>query len=645
MVGAQPEEAGDVFGASGNGTSSAAVEGRTLNHIAGPLPEDPGARIASRVARLLVFVFLCQGVQMFMSYDGGAVPASLDTLQDLFNHSWSELEIGLLGAMDKVGMVAAAVPWGWALERCNAKILLTISLLLNAVITFFFGWLPTKTLMFLAKFILGATQSLQGVWGTVWTMNMAPPDKKTMWLGLGAVSAGVGNGIGTCVAGFGTANGLRFAFAFELAGGILGSLWILQIFIPARYLDTNVASVQKTSSNKNENLAIHSVESGLQQSPQNSPDSRAGSMPAFTEQLQILGANHMYIGTALAISLGLFEASGIQYLWTRAFTEIWMVGPQEGLSKNWVTAMLVVVAGTGGGLGVFLGPWFIDRKGGFQQLPGIQKTLGIIWWLQVAAALAGLGGVGALYGKFHPWYYTGDWGDIWLWLTWLCIFIIFAAHNASVAALCGICLQVIPAHMRTFGSGTEIAVRNILGYICGPLLPSIVMQLNAGSSGWLLSLGLGFVFCANSLGVLVLGRLRREAKLALAAEQEKILQELRLALQAQDVSKLEQAVAAARRVELEQADVLGMANELIGLCHAREGPAPSVQVDLAEDLQDRIAVLQQQVVQQQQEILDLRLRLAQATQPGSRRVQAANCSSHEFIGVDGCANENGDIHL
>ena len=52
------------------------------------------------------------GVQMFMSYDGGATPASLDTLQADMGNSWTSSEFGLLGSMDKIGMTACSMIWG-----------------------------------------------------------------------------------------------------------------------------------------------------------------------------------------------------------------------------------------------------------------------------------------------------------------------------------------------------------------------------------------------------------------------------------------------------------------------------------------------------------------------------------------------------
>lgn len=612
MTNAPPEEGGildpRVMPQAPVGSSPALP---TRKHISGPPPEDPGAAVASRTARIAVFIVLCQGVQMFMSYDGGAVPASLDTLQDIFHHSWSEFEIGVLGAMDKIGMVAASVPWGWALQRCNAKFLLTISLFLNALVTFVFGWLPSKGLMLTAKFLMGATQSLQGVWATVWTVNLAPPDKKTMWLGLGAVSAGIGNGIGTCVAGFGTANGLPFAFAFQLAGCILGFFWVLQLFFPSRWLRMEVPENERSpaSGSGSDSVPIHDVteESSTTESPtlESEPD------PSVKEQLSFLFQNSIFVGTTWATSLCMFEVSGIQYLWTRAFTEIWLISPDQGLSKNWVTAMFIIVTGFGGGVGIAFGPYFIDKYGGIHSPPSVLRSLRILWYYQLVSALAGLGGLLALYGKNHPWDYTSPWGDVWLWLSWFCIFLIYAAQNASIAALCGINLQVVPERMRSFASGTEITIRNILGYIGGPLLPSIVMTFNSGwASGtiWQLSVGLGFVYMVNVLGIVILGRLRLAGSLDLEQQRADAIQDLREAIQREDVQRLERAVAAANRVELENwkhgdgKAVIGMANQLIGRCLAGERVERAQGSGTNCDPQLRLMSLEEEVLLQRRDI-------------------------------------------
>ncbi|CAK0795325.1 unnamed protein product, partial [Prorocentrum cordatum] len=158
------------------------------DHLEAPPEADPASAVASRCVRTVVFFVFCQAVQCFMSYDGGATPASLDTIQEEMDGAWDPSEFGILGSIDKVGMTATSIIWGRSLQLCNVKLLLCTGLLINGLCTAAFGSLRSKWMMYLAKLLMGATQSLQGVWGTVWTVTMAPPDRKTLWLGLGGVS-------------------------------------------------------------------------------------------------------------------------------------------------------------------------------------------------------------------------------------------------------------------------------------------------------------------------------------------------------------------------------------------------------------------------------------------------------------------------
>jgi len=70
----------------------------------------------------VVFILMCVMVQVFMSYDGGATPASIEVLKAKMD--LTEKEIATLGSLDRIGMVATSVLWGMALQRVSAKVLL-----------------------------------------------------------------------------------------------------------------------------------------------------------------------------------------------------------------------------------------------------------------------------------------------------------------------------------------------------------------------------------------------------------------------------------------------------------------------------------------------------------------------------------------
>eukprot|EP00928_Gymnodinium_smaydae_P092323 TRINITY_DN7617_c0_g1_i4.p1 TRINITY_DN7617_c0_g1~~TRINITY_DN7617_c0_g1_i4.p1 ORF type:complete len:537 (+),score=121.06 TRINITY_DN7617_c0_g1_i4:196-1611(+) len=163
---------------------------------------------------------------------------------------WSEAELGLLGSLDKFGMTLSSMVWGWALQLMPAKLLLVPGLLLNCISTFAFGTVRVKEVMFLAKVVMGITQGLQCVWSTCWVLTHAPAENRTTWLSLGAVFAGVGNGIGTAVAGFGTSQGLSYSVAWQIESLCLFLLWLVLVTFPSDSLAIEGASADAAAAAK-----------------------------------------------------------------------------------------------------------------------------------------------------------------------------------------------------------------------------------------------------------------------------------------------------------------------------------------------------------------------------------------------------------
>lgn len=543
-----------------------------VNHLQGPNLEDPGSALASRGVRTIVFFLFCQFVQTWESYDGGATAASIDTIQKEMGASgnaWTQAEIGLLGAMDKIGMTCTSFMWGYCLQRCNAKLLSALALLLFAVWTAIFGALRSKGLMLLAKFILGAAQSLQGVWATVWTVNMAPPDRKTMWIGLGGVSAGAGNGIGTAVAGFGTANGLSYGFAFYLQAGFLGFLWILLMCTPARLLRLQVPADRKEIANS---TADKSTEVDKNKTV---ATSCKGAAHGLFKQVKLVLTNRIYLMTTLSDCVAQFVMSGIQFLWIRVFTEVW------NLNKNYATLLFLLVTGIGAGVGIAFGPAYIDRTGGYATAPSLVRALKSLEAFAWVGALGSVVGAICLYGKVRSYdvNYLGSAGDLWMWFLFVGIFAQAASLNASVPAICGINCEVIEESMRPVATGLELTFRNVLGFTCGPLLPGVVMQIMEVSLHWNaasdpsenaseLCSGLGVMMLICPVQVLLLMYARRVAQRELVVKQTQAIEDMKQALFAEDFAHLKNAVARARAAEVQQREdgvvVLSMANEVIG---------------------------------------------------------------------------------
>jgi len=231
--------------------------------------------------------------------------------------------------------------------------------------------------------------------------------------------------------------------------------------------------------------------------------------------------------------------------------------------------------------------------------------------------LGGLTGIACLYGKnrsVDSFDFPHEmWGDAWLWVTFAAVALVLAARNASVPALFGINMEVVPDDMRSFASGLEMTVRNILGYAFATLLPGIVMDISisfgASMEGSQLGIGLAFVLSANFLDYFILTRAKHAAQQTLAAQRQEALTMLRKALQAEDVVALKKAVDFSRSVDLHQMPdgeaVLGMANQAIGTFQKTGSKAFQGAVAFTatrEELYQRVLELERKNVELQEQL-------------------------------------------
>eukprot|EP00928_Gymnodinium_smaydae_P025843 TRINITY_DN20473_c0_g1_i1.p1 TRINITY_DN20473_c0_g1~~TRINITY_DN20473_c0_g1_i1.p1 ORF type:complete len:729 (-),score=139.56 TRINITY_DN20473_c0_g1_i1:201-2201(-) len=537
---------------------------------------DPGSVVATRRQRTIVYFILCQAVQMFMSYDTGATAASIDTIKSGRPVGyWTNGDLSLLGAMDKIGTTAFSLVWGRLLQLLPTKLLLVFALLLNACCTLLFGLLTDKYAMFAMKFAMGATQALQNIWGTVWTVTMAPPDCVTLWMALGGVSAGAGTAIGSAMAGFGTANGLPYSFAFTLQASMLFLFWLFQAWTPAPRLAMTLppeAPCDCGSGNSPAAAAAgEDAKSGVE----------ASRKLGMRQQLRALWRNKVYVWTIVATCLNQFQCNAVQFFFILIFGEAW------GLNKNFTTTMLLVVPGIGMVAGVVFGPPYIDRKGGFSTKAGMLRTIKIMQNLCILVGLASMIGMGFLYGKLRAEdrLSLGQYGDVWLYGVWFAIALTSFGHSSCVAALAGINTECVQPEMRAFASGLETCLRNMLGLFAGTLVPGFFMDAAADFYGWDLSqsedgdrlwqektyvycLGMGVIFFAGFFAYPAMGNASKHAALDLAGAQHSAMERLRTALMHEDVEELNAAVVEAKCVELSLTKhgeaVVGMANQVIG---------------------------------------------------------------------------------
>jgi len=385
-----------------------------------------------------------------MSYDGGATSSSLDTIQEA-GLNLTQTQVGILGSIDKVGQTLFSVVWGRALQLAPTKRLMVCSLLANAVFSLTFGVVFNKWAMFAAKFAQGATEALQGIWGTVWTLTNAPLSKRTQWMGMGAIAAGLGNGLGTTISGFATANGLPYSVAYMFQASVLGLFWLGLLATPAG------------------RLSLPGSPGGAELQEDEVPSNPSQELNSYAQAKALL-QNKLYVLTVSNVAQVFFFNSGVQYIWTRLFVE----GPWR-LDKNWVVLGFLIVTGVGSFLGVAIGPALVDKSGGYDDDKGKYTTLML---LLKFAAFAFLGSAAAIaYTLVH----LAAPKDLEIvetpYLLWFIVMLVFLAQNATIATHAAICCESVPPEMQSFATGVTVAVQNLFGYASGAFVPGVVMDL------------------------------------------------------------------------------------------------------------------------------------------------------------------------
>lgn len=389
------------------------------------------------------FVF-CIGSQVFLSYSGGGLPASLDTIQRRLG--LSATEVGLLVAMDKVGQTLAAPFWGRVLQGTTTKPLLLGAYTLAASSVLVLALVPNIYCMLAAMLCYGICESLQVVWGTVWILSNAPTEMRAQWMGLGAIGAGAGTWLGACVAGYVTADHFSYSIAFVIQGCLLGLSALFAAMTPSASLDISV-----DTQGADERTEKDSVQT----------------------QLSTMLGTPLYRWTLVCIPQVYFVQSGLQSLWVRLFCE----GPWS-LSKNTVVTSCLVALGIGGTSGAIFGPAVVDKYGGFGDDEGKYRSLRIMRHFASFSACAGIIAIAVISLKMTSVYtLQSELQDPRLWVVW-CVFVgITFCLTATATTFTSIAVESVPREMQTLASGIAVCVGNLLGYAGGPFWPGALMDL------------------------------------------------------------------------------------------------------------------------------------------------------------------------
>jgi len=415
-----------------------------------------------------------------MAYNGGATAATVDTIQH--EEKWSPAGIGLLGSMDKLGMTMAAAFWGYMLQRYSSKLLLCLGLLTNATSTMAFGTLRNPVAMCVAKFLIGLTESLQWVWAPLWIGKWATAESLPVWMNLsgGGVSSGIGNGLGTIIAGYTTAQGFSYEFAFQIEASVLFLLSLALLMTSKEMLiyRDDVEPVKIKSPVKrvvrlaNESLDEHLVDATGQP---NQGESR--NKEPVTTQLRELWGNPLFCRCALAYASANYVNSALQFLWVRVFMDIW------SLDKDYCVTSFLFISASSGALGILSASCQKvdhDPAGQISTLRFVHKAFSGA----VLGALVVL--LGILPQLHRPEASRNESFELRsLVTTWLGLSMVMVGVTAVPGLLQILCIESVEdAALRSFATGLSQGANNLLGFAMGPMVPQLVMDFLECHLGW-----------------------------------------------------------------------------------------------------------------------------------------------------------------
>ena len=121
---------------------------------------------------------------MVVNIDNGALPASLPAWEHDKKFDFSNSEIGTLGAIGYVGMIAGAPLSGFLFGRYAPKNILLAGFCGNTIMVYLFGGAPNKICLFVARFMIGFTQACIFVFAPVWVDNFASESNSSLWMAL-----------------------------------------------------------------------------------------------------------------------------------------------------------------------------------------------------------------------------------------------------------------------------------------------------------------------------------------------------------------------------------------------------------------------------------------------------------------------------
>ena len=425
--------------------------------------------------RICIFIFFLLS-NLFLNYDTGVIPASLIEITKEINLDYSEQ--ALIGSLVYLGLSCSSLFVSVIFSNYSPSKVCSSVLLLNCLSCFTFSLTSNKIILFVTRFLMGATEAFIVIYGPVWVNNYSPLEYSTTWMGilhsctvLGVVTGYISASI--IINFFSPSLTWRFSIQIQGFAEIIFALFFW--FENDEYINVDVRKTismneieldnrNLTYANNNNIYSIRVPKDSNASFPANSRmksrkfnpriDSiETSNLGRYLLQTKIVLTTPLYISITLGLCSIYFIVTGIQFWMTKYLIEI-LEG--EPLLVNTIFSIISVTAPL---LGVILGGTFSDKYGGYKGENAIKA-------IKICIAFGLISFVFAFPMGFL------------FQMIYLCIllwtFLFFGAAIIPIGT--GIMISSVQKDCQATSSSISQLIFNLLGYFFSPMLTGYIMD-------------------------------------------------------------------------------------------------------------------------------------------------------------------------
>ena len=428
--------------------------------------QEPEEQIPDKRRNLIFNIFLLSN--LFLNYDTGVIPASLIQITKEIDLIYSEQ--ALIGSLVYLGLSFASIFAGLIFSKFSPSKVCSVILLFNVISCFVFSFSSDKSILFLMRFFMGATEAFIVVYGPVWVNNFSPPEHSATWMGILHSCSIFGVFLGYLAASVIINFFNRFLswrFAIQIQGFVEIFLAFFFWFEKDEYINVNI---RKTINEKEVDGKDINVRKNSNNSPSFNSPSKIGqggswkhdpridtieisNLGRYSLQAKTVLTNKLYVSITLAMTSIYFIVTGIQFWITKYLIEILSVEP---IVVNIIFSIISITAPLSG---VLFGGTLSDKYGGYK---GKYETKA----LQMCSAF---GILAFFFGLPMGFIFQIIYLSVLLWT-----FLFFGAAIIPIAT--GIMISSVPKDCQATSSSMSQLVFNLLGYFSSPMITGFIMD-------------------------------------------------------------------------------------------------------------------------------------------------------------------------